>query len=650
MGVRGASSAVLGMLLAVLALPSVAAAQDCCRTGCTSAERDEGTGCCPESSCTAGARSVRPREPTERRPRAARATSFDYPCAVGTDPVEIAAASAWREAETQLVAHEDVRIDPGTPPTLQAYVERIREQHTASVRQAEAIAAAFDRVRAFDRACWSIAADARAGRAYEVSARELLNTPFAMPRDLERRIRGASAEVREEVRVQVEDRLRQQIDALLGPTECAATARYLRSWRAARDARAAYDASITVDGRLAAYGPERIVECMAGTSMPPPTAEERPLVGSMPRTTLDELTAFDTPTPYVTRSEGVSAAARASFDRGVAALVARDWETARAQLALAAGAQPELLAARIDLALLDARSGAHLAALTSLSAMPLSDPRVASALAFVASTSLPAEDALARLRTHSEPPVRIELARLLVSLGRAEEAVRALAGVETDEARLMRARAQLALGRLDDGASTLAALSGAEAALLVAELEQARERPVESTASLRRAQSAAPRVASVATALALRLVDAHRPAEALAVADQALAAEPLSAPLLLARARALSALGRSPEALAAAAAAVDIDGTLAPAFFTRAAATAPVLTATGTTEGLARLERARADMQAFAAATRGATARLRETGMTFTEELQRAVERERRAIERDAARRAREASRAGGSH
>jgi hypothetical protein len=123
----------------------------------------------------------------------------------------------------------------------------------------------------YGRPTWTIAAFVRQGRVYEILARAILQTPFVMPADLARRVRGASADVREEVRVQVEDRIRQTLDARVRPVECFAIARYALAARAARAGSLDNEYTRIAIDRLQAYGDERIAECIAAEQQRDPS-------------------------------------------------------------------------------------------------------------------------------------------------------------------------------------------------------------------------------------------------------------------------------------------------------------------------------------------------------------------------------------------
>jgi hypothetical protein len=84
-----------------------------------------------------------------------------------------------------------------------------------------------------------------------------------MPLDLQKALRRASPDEREDYRFDLEDKVRQVLDERVRPIECFAVARYALAARASRAG--SFDdeyTRIAID-RLQAYGDERIAECLA---------------------------------------------------------------------------------------------------------------------------------------------------------------------------------------------------------------------------------------------------------------------------------------------------------------------------------------------------------------------------------------------------
>ena len=181
----------------------------------------------------------------------------------GSIAAEYAANARFLLADDQIEDFESWSISAGRPATLEAYVNSVRSQIQAGGTRASGIAAGYEPVLQYRRPTWTIAAYVRQGRTYEILARAILNTPFVMPDDLARRTRGASQEVRDEVRVQVEDRIRQLLDEQVRPVECLAIVRYALAARAARAGSLDNEYTRIAVDRLQAYGDERIAECIA---------------------------------------------------------------------------------------------------------------------------------------------------------------------------------------------------------------------------------------------------------------------------------------------------------------------------------------------------------------------------------------------------
>jgi cellulose synthase operon protein C len=90
-----------------------------------------------------------------------------------------------------------------------------------------------------------------------------LNTPFVIPSDMQRQLNRVSSDQREEVRIQVEDRIKQVLDEQVRPIECFAVARYALAARAAKAGAIDNEYTRTAADRLQAYGEERIAQCVA---------------------------------------------------------------------------------------------------------------------------------------------------------------------------------------------------------------------------------------------------------------------------------------------------------------------------------------------------------------------------------------------------
>ncbi len=174
-----------------------------------------------------------------------------------------AAEARFTLVDDRIQDFEKFQIRPGKPKSVEAYVDTITKQIAAGSKQAQAVSEGYEQVLSYRRPRWTIAAYVRQGRAYEILARAILNTPIIVPAELQRALRQAGPDEREEYRLDFEDKIRQVLDAQVRPVECFAVARYALAARAGRAG--SFDTQYTriaID-RLQAYGDERIAECIA---------------------------------------------------------------------------------------------------------------------------------------------------------------------------------------------------------------------------------------------------------------------------------------------------------------------------------------------------------------------------------------------------
>jgi len=174
-----------------------------------------------------------------------------------------AAEARFIQVDGKLAGFEKFQVRPGKPKTVEAYISTITKQIGNGGKQAQSIANGYEPVFPYRRPRWTIASYVRQGRAYEILARSILNTPIVMPTDLKRALRQAGADEREEYQLDFEDKVRQVLDTQVRPIECFAVARYALAARAGRAG--SFDdeyTRIAID-RLQAYGDERIAECIS---------------------------------------------------------------------------------------------------------------------------------------------------------------------------------------------------------------------------------------------------------------------------------------------------------------------------------------------------------------------------------------------------
>jgi tetratricopeptide (TPR) repeat protein len=174
-----------------------------------------------------------------------------------------AAEARFILVDGKLASFENFQIKPGKPKTVEAYINTITQQMSNGAAEAQTVANGYEAVFPYRRPRWTIAAYVRQGRAYEILARSILNTPVVIPSDLQRVLRKADEYEREEYKLDFEDKVRQVLDTQVRPVECFAVARYALAARAGRAG--SFDdqyTQIAID-RLQAYGDERIAECIA---------------------------------------------------------------------------------------------------------------------------------------------------------------------------------------------------------------------------------------------------------------------------------------------------------------------------------------------------------------------------------------------------
>ena len=139
----------------------------------------------------------------------------------------------------------------------------VASQIETGSREAKTRAEAYNVVPTYRRPTWTIAAFVRQGRIYEVLAKAVLNTPFVVPADLQKKMHGLPADSQDEIKTQVEDTIRQLLDSRVRPIECLAVGRYALAARAARAGSIDNDYTREAFDRINAYGDERIAECIA---------------------------------------------------------------------------------------------------------------------------------------------------------------------------------------------------------------------------------------------------------------------------------------------------------------------------------------------------------------------------------------------------
>ncbi|MET0287623.1 MAG: tetratricopeptide repeat protein [Polyangiales bacterium] len=181
----------------------------------------------------------------------------------GSMAAEYAAQAAFIRADKGNDDFEKFEIKPGSPATLKDYVDVLKKQIDAGGAQATQRNGAYDAVASYGRPNWTIASYVRQGRIYEVLSKGILNAPFIVPTDLKKQMAKLPDDAKENIKIQVEDTVRQQLDTQTRPIECLAVVRYALAARAAKIAAIDNEYTQQAVSRLGAYGDERIGQCIA---------------------------------------------------------------------------------------------------------------------------------------------------------------------------------------------------------------------------------------------------------------------------------------------------------------------------------------------------------------------------------------------------
>ncbi len=183
--------------------------------------------------------------------------------AAGSFAAEHAAQAQFTLVDKTTLDFDKFTIQPGKPATLKAYVDAVKGQIDSGAREAKTKAEGYNVIPPYRRPTWTIAAFVRQGRIYEILARAVLNTPFVVPADLQKKMKGLPDYAKDDIKVQVEDAIHQLLDQQVRPIECLAVARYALASRAGRAGNIDDIYTRDANDRINAYGDERIAECVA---------------------------------------------------------------------------------------------------------------------------------------------------------------------------------------------------------------------------------------------------------------------------------------------------------------------------------------------------------------------------------------------------
>jgi tetratricopeptide (TPR) repeat protein len=179
----------------------------------------------------------------------------------GSLAAEYAAQARFLLAD-EIASFEGWSIDVGRPGSIQQYSDRLSSSIRDGSAWAQQLNRRYDPVLEYRRPHWTIAAYVRQGRVFEILATAVLNAPFVLPEDIQRQLRSVDELSREDIRLQVEDQVRQLLDEQARPLECVAIGRYALAVRAASAGSLDDEFTRQAVDRLQSYGEERIAECI----------------------------------------------------------------------------------------------------------------------------------------------------------------------------------------------------------------------------------------------------------------------------------------------------------------------------------------------------------------------------------------------------
>jgi cellulose synthase operon protein C len=191
--------------------------------------------------------------------------------AAGSYAAEYAANAQFVLVDEGASSFEKFQIKSGSPGTLDGYVKSVTQQIASGSNEAKSRAEGYSLIPTYRRPNWTIAAFVQQGRIYEVLAKAVLNTPFVVPADLKKKMRGLPEDSKVEIKTQVEDAIRQLLDKEVRPIECLAVARYALAARAGSAGNVDNEYTRRSTDRINAYGDERIAECVSQAAAKDPS-------------------------------------------------------------------------------------------------------------------------------------------------------------------------------------------------------------------------------------------------------------------------------------------------------------------------------------------------------------------------------------------
>ncbi|MFT5357749.1 MAG: hypothetical protein ACI9KE_004986 [Polyangiales bacterium] len=156
-----------------------------------------------------------------------------------TDPVVMQQAAAeFQRADAGFAQFARLSFQVGQPANLSAYIQSLGNQINQGSQQAQALFTAYEEVRGFQTAHWSVAALSQQGRVQETLAAAIRNTnvPFVLPAAVQQQLAGQAPNTatQTQLHAQVVSTVQQVLDARSQPIQCLALVRYVKAVRLAR--------------------------------------------------------------------------------------------------------------------------------------------------------------------------------------------------------------------------------------------------------------------------------------------------------------------------------------------------------------------------------------------------------------------------------
>lgn len=156
-----------------------------------------------------------------------------------TDPLVMQQAAAeFQRADAGFAQFASLTFQVAQPANLSAYIQALSSQINQSSQQAHALGTAYEAVRDFQTAHWSVAALSQQGRVQETLATAIqnINVPFVLPAAVQQHLVGPplTAATQAQLHAQIVSTVQQFLDARSEPIQCQAQVYYVKAVRVAR--------------------------------------------------------------------------------------------------------------------------------------------------------------------------------------------------------------------------------------------------------------------------------------------------------------------------------------------------------------------------------------------------------------------------------